>query len=103
MTNSEMGIQGVDEAARRTHTVGELGGEHTDKKFVEVFIDDVRKEIPRGTYTTEQLLTLLQVTPGYLLNLLDEKGQLQPLQPGEHIHVKDCMRFYSQAPGGGSA
>ena len=98
----EIGIQG-DEAARRAHTLGDLRGEHADKKLIEVFIDDVGKEIPRGTYTTEQLLTLLQVTPGYLLNLLDEQGQLQPLQPGEHIHVKDGMHFYSQAPGGGSA
>jgi hypothetical protein len=102
MTNSEMGMQGVDEAARHAQALGKVG-EHTDKKLVEVFIDDVEKEIPRGTYTTEQLLTLLEVKPGYLLNLLDEKGQLQPLQPGESVHVKDGMRFYSQAPGGGSA
>jgi hypothetical protein len=48
-------------------------------------------------------MKLLDVRPGYLLNLLDEKGQLKPLEPGEHVHVKDGMRFYSQAPGGGSA
>jgi hypothetical protein len=102
MTNSDMGTQGVGEAAQQAHTLGE-GGKDPDKKFVEVLIDDVERKIPRGTYTTEQLLTLLAVKPGYLLNLLDEKGQLQPLQPGEHVHLKDGMRFYSQAPGGGSA
>jgi len=102
MTNTEMGtLPGPDESVQRAHPPGV--GEQSHKKSVEVFIDDVEKEIPRGTYTTEQLLTLLEVKPGYLLNLLDEKGQLQPLQPREQVHVKNGMRFYSQAPGGGSA
>ena len=57
----EIGIEG-DEAARRAHTLGDLRGEHADKKLIEVFIDDVGKEIPRGTYTTEQAAQLLQVT-----------------------------------------
>ena len=78
-------------------------GEDAHKKLIEVFIDDVEKDIPRGTYTTEELLRLLEVKPGYLLNLLNDKGQLEPLQPGERVHVKEGMRFYSQAPGGGSA
>jgi hypothetical protein len=102
MTNSEMGTQVSGHSAPNAQGVGE-GAEHPHKKLIEVFIDDVEKEIPRGTYTTEELLTLLEVKPGYLLNLLNDKGQLEPLQPGERVHVKDGMRFYSQAPGGGSA
>ena len=101
MTSSDIGTQGVEGA----HRAGVPGGvdEHADKKLIEVFIDDVPKEIPRGTYSSEQLLTLLSVKPGYLLNLLDEKGQLQLLKPGEQVHVKEGMKFYSQAPGGGSS
>lgn len=102
MTNSEMGTQIGEHSASNAQGMGEAG-EHAHKKLIEVFIDDVEKEIPRGTYTTEELLTLLEVKPGYLLNLLNDKGQLEPLQPGERVHVKEGMRFYSQAPGGGSA
>ena len=101
MTSGDIGTHGVEAG----HQAGVLGAadEHEQKKLIEVFIDDAPKEIARGTYTTEQLLTLLEVKSGYLLNLLDEHGQLQPLQPGEHVHVKEGMKFYSQAPGGGSA
>jgi hypothetical protein len=99
---NEMDIQVNNEAVRGAHPPGDTD-EHTHTKLVEVYIDDVPKQIPRGTYSTEQLMKLLDVRQGYLLNLLDEKGQLKPLEPGEHVHVKDGMRFYSQAPGGGSA
>jgi hypothetical protein len=102
MTTSEMDIQSHEDAARRGHGPAEMA-EHPHKALVEVYIDDIPKEIPRGTYTTEELLKLLDVKPGYLLNLLDEKGQLKPLEPGEQVHVNQGMRFYSQAPGGGSA
>lgn len=86
--------------------LADAGTEHlrTAKKLVRVFLDDViEKFIPRGKHTTEELLTLLSVTPGYLLNVLDHSGQLQPLQPGQTVHVKEDMKFYSQAPGGGAS
>lgn len=80
------------------------GTEHfrTETRLIKVFIDNVEKEIPRGTYTTEQLINVLGVTPGYLLNLQRKSG-LDPLKPGEPLKVKAGMRFFSQAPGGGSA
>jgi hypothetical protein len=102
MTNSEMGTQVSGSSAPNAQGARDVG-EHRHEKLIDDFIDDVEKEIPRGTYTTEELLTLLEVKPGYLLNLLNDKGQLEPLQPGERVHIKDGMRFYSQAPGGGSA
>jgi hypothetical protein len=76
----------------------------TATKLVRVFLDDTKEKlIPRGKHTTEELLVLLEVTPGYLLNVLDHAGQLQPLQPGQVTNVKEDMKFYSQAPGGGAS
>jgi len=84
--------------------LAEAGTEHlrSAMRLVRVFIDDVEKFIPRGKHTTEELLKLLDVTAGYLLNVL-EHGQLKALQPGQVVDVKEGMKFYSQAPGGGSA
>jgi hypothetical protein len=80
------------------------GTEHlrTERRLIEVFLNGVPKEIPRGTYTTEELITSLGVEPGYLLNLAEKDG-LHPLQPHESIHVRKGMRFFSQVPGGGSS
>ena len=80
------------------------GTEHlrTEKRLATVFVDNIEKHIPRGTYTTEELLVLLQVQAGYLLNLATDKG-LIPLKPQQRIRVKDGMRFFTQVPGGGSS
>lgn len=80
------------------------GAEHlrTEKRLATVFLDNVEKHIPRGVHTTEQLLVLLEVPPGYLLNLATEDG-LTPLKPEQRVRVKDGMRFFSQVPAGGSA
>ena len=76
----------------------------TVTKLVRVFLDDTKEKfIPRGKHTTEELLVLLEVAPGYLLNVLDHAGQLQPLQPGQTTNVREDMKFYSQAPGGGAS
>jgi hypothetical protein len=76
----------------------------TATKLVRVFLDDTKEKfIPRGKHTTEELLALLEVTPGYLLNVLDHAGQLQPLQPGQTTNVREDIKFYSQAPGGGAS
>jgi Multiubiquitin len=80
------------------------GTEHlrTERRFVEVFLDNVPKEIPRGVYTTEELMAVLKVPPGYLLNLAEKDG-LKTLKPGERIHVREGMRFFTQVPGGGAS
>lgn len=75
----------------------------TRKGLVTVWIDDVEKHIPRGVYTTEQLLEVLGVEPGYVLDVVNEHGQLVPLKPGDKIRVKKGMRFISQVPCGGSS
>lgn len=81
------------------------GTEHlrTAKRLVTVFLDGVEKKIPRGTYTTEQLIKVLGVAAGYLLNMVDHAGQLVTLQPGQQVRVREGMKFFSQVPCGGSA
>jgi hypothetical protein len=85
-----------------------LAGEGTEqlrtaKRLITVYIDDTPKKIARGVYTTEQLIDVLGVQPGYLLNVVNAAGQLVTLQPGEHLRVREGMKFFSQVPCGGSS
>jgi len=75
----------------------------TRKGVVEVFLDDESKKIPRGVYTTEELIGVLGVEPGYVLDLKTPDGRLEPLQPGEKTRVRKGMHFISHAPCGGSS
>ena len=86
--------------------LGDSGTEHlrTSKRLVTVYLDDdVEKRIPSGTYTTEELIIELGVAAGYLLNVLDVKGELVLLKPGQEVAIKDGMKFFSQVPCGGSS
>lgn len=84
--------------------LAEAGTEHirTAKRLVTVFFKNKPIELPREVYTTEQLIGLFPIEEGYLLNLKDG-DDLIPLNPGEHIRLKEGMYFYSQVPGGGSS
>jgi hypothetical protein len=86
-------------------SLSETGTEHlrTVKRLIEVFIDGTPKKIARGVYTTEQLIEILAVAAGYLLNVVSSDGQLVTLQPGKKLRVKPEMKFISQVPGGGSS
>jgi len=81
------------------------GTEHfrTVSRLITVYFNQDEKRIPRGVYTTEQLSATLGVEPGYVLNVLDEHGQLRPLAPCEHLRVVENMQFFSQAPCGGAS
>jgi hypothetical protein len=81
------------------------GTEHlvVRKRLVVVFFKDDEYKIPRGVYTTEQLISLFPIEEGYLLNLVTDDGQLVTLVSGQKVHVKDGMHFYSQVPTGGSS
>lgn len=72
-------------------------------RLVKVFFKDKPYEIPRGIYTTEELMAKFPIEPGYLLNLKTHDGELVTLKPGEKICVKNGMHFYSQVLGGGSS
>ncbi|MGE4296484.1 MAG: multiubiquitin domain-containing protein [Desulfovibrionaceae bacterium] len=80
------------------------GVEHlrTKPKLATVTIDGAEKTIPSGVYTTEELIQILGVEPGYLLNVMRGE-QLVTLRPGEKVHVKNGMVFISQVPGGASS
>jgi len=83
----------------------DAGTEHlrVEKRLVKVFFKKEEFQIARGVYTTEQLIALFPIEPGYLLNLKTEDGELVTLKPGQKILVKNGMHFYSQVPGGGSS
>jgi Multiubiquitin len=85
--------------------LGRGGTEHlrTEKRLITVFFENKPREIPRGTYTTEQLKTLFGVQAGYVLEFINEEGQLTPLKPGAKLRVKEGMRFFEQVPCGGSS
>lgn len=88
------------ETVRLSHTgVEHL---HTRPRMVTVTLDGEEKTIPAGVYTTEELLNILGVEPGYLLNVM-RADQLITLRPNERVHVKDGMIFISQVPGGASS
>jgi len=76
---------------------------HTRKRLVTVFYDNKPKTIPAGVYSTEQLIKEFEVPVGYLLNVVNEHGQLVTLKPDQHLRVREGMKFFSQVPGGGSS
>jgi hypothetical protein len=88
--------------------VVDLGGAgtehlHTEKRLITVYFENDPREIPRGTYTTEQLKQMFGVQDGYILEVINEEGHLTPLKPGQKVKVKDGMRFFEQVPCGGSS
>ena len=85
--------------------LSEIGTEHirVSKKQITVSIDGIDKLIDSGSYKTEELINVLGVKAGYLLNVVDVSGELKGLVDGETIQVREGMKFISQVPSGGSA
>jgi hypothetical protein len=85
--------------------LADSGTEHlrVEKRLVTVYFKDNPFEIRRGIYTTEQLIAIFPIEPGYLLNLKTDDGELVTLKAGQKIRAKNGMHFYSQVPGGGSS
>ena len=75
----------------------------TTKKLIAVEIDGIEKQIAHGSFKTEQLIEILGVESGYLLNMLTADGQLKPLNSRDPVSVREGMKFISQAPCGGSS
>ncbi|WP_445288666.1 multiubiquitin domain-containing protein [Variovorax atrisoli] len=71
-------------------------------KNVTVYYGEAPYVLPAGNYTTEQLISLFAVEPGYLFDLI-EQGKLVELKPGESIKLKNGMRFTSHPPRGQSS
>jgi len=85
--------------------LGKKGTEHlrTIKRVVTVFFDCEPKTIAAGTYTTEELIRIFKVQAGYLLNLVNDEGQLVTLKPGQRVRLREGMKFFTQVPCGGSS
>ncbi len=100
--NGQLGLE-LDEGSEIN--LGHGGTEHlrSMKGHVTVCFNGPDKEIPRKTYTTEQLIELLGVEKGYLLNMMGHDKQLQTLTPGQRIKACKGHKFISQAPCGGSS
>ena len=74
---------------------------HTEKRLMTVYFENKPREIARGTYTTEQLKQKFGVQDGYVLEYINDEGQLTPLKPGANLRVRDGMKFFEQVPCGG--
>lgn len=72
------------------------------KRLIKVYLGEQEHRIPPGTYTTEQLIKVLGVQPGYLLSVI-RGNELVLLQPGQKTEVENCMRFVEQVPCGGAS
>ena len=97
---------GFELGGRSVGAALEAGTEHLriGKRLVTVYLDnEVEKRIPSGTYTTEELISVLGVEAGYLLNVLDPQGKLVLLEPKQKTTVREGMNFFSQVPCGGSS
>jgi len=97
--------QDVDIGPGDVLDLGRSGTEHlrSEKRLITVFFDNMPREIPRGTYTTDQLKHLFGVQPGYVLEFINEEGRLTPLKPGAKLRVKEGMKFFEQVPCGSSS
>jgi hypothetical protein len=85
--------------------LSDRGTEHliVRRRLVTIYFKDTAYNVPHGTYTTEQLMSFFPIEQGYLLNMKTDDDQLVTLTPGQEVHIKDGMHFYSQPPGGGSS
>jgi hypothetical protein len=71
-------------------------------KLIKVLYNEQPFELNKGTYTTEKLIEIFKVEPGYILDLWVD-GKLVELKPGEEIKLKAGMHFTSHPPRGQSS
>lgn len=71
-------------------------------KLIKVLYNEQPFELNKGAYTTEQLIAIFKVDPGYLLDLWVD-GKLVELKPGQELELKACMHFTSHPPRGQSS
>lgn len=71
-------------------------------KLIKVLYNEQPFELAKGTYTTEKLIEIFNVEPGYILDLWVD-GKLVELKPREEIKLKASMHFTSHPPRGQSS
>lgn len=105
-------IQEMEEVADRLvdeEEVVSLTGQGTERfktrkaaKLLTVFYSELPFQLPRGVYTTEELIAKFSVESGYLLDLIED-GKLVELKSGEKTRLKEAMHFASHPPRGQSS
>lgn len=71
-------------------------------KLIKVLYNEQPFELAKGIYTTEQLIAIFKVEPGYLLDLWVD-GKLVELKLGQELKLKAGMHFTSHPPRGQSS
>ena len=71
-------------------------------KLITVHYNERPFELSKGIYTTEQLMVIFSVEPGYLLDLWVD-GKLVEMKPGQELRIKVGMHFTSHPPRGQSS
>ncbi|PBB39708.1 MULTISPECIES: multiubiquitin domain-containing protein [Mesorhizobium] len=73
------------------------------KTVTVIYGGDVEFELERRVYTTEELMSVFGVPPGYKLDIIGSDGVFREMAPGERLKVKDGMEFASHPPVGQSS
>ena len=73
------------------------------ERLITVFYGEHPYEMPRRSYTTEQLRQEFKVEEGYTLDQIGADGSFNELKPGQEIHLKNGMKFASYVPCGQSS
>jgi len=71
-------------------------------KQITVLYNEQPFELAKGTYTTEQLIFIFKVEPGYVLDLWVD-GKLVEVKPEQKLKLKADMHFTSHPPRGQSS
>ncbi len=105
-------IQEMEDVADRLldeEEIVSLKGQGTERfktrkaaKLLTVFYSELPFQLPRGIYTSEELIAAFSVESGYLLDWIED-GKLVELKPGEKIRLKEGMHFASHPPRGQSS
>lgn len=73
------------------------------KSVTVIYGGGVEFELERRVYTTEELMSIFGVPPGYKLDIIGSDGVFREMAPGERLKVKDGMEFASHPPVGQSS
>lgn len=72
--------------------------------LVEVCVNGERVvKIPRGVYTTEELIDLLSIPGGHVVNIVLPNGDFNELEPSEKVTIARKTEVVSHLPTGGAA
>lgn len=95
----------VSEAVGRP--AGKPAGDHHAKPepaLVNVNINGERTvKLARGVYSTEQLINLLIIPAGHIVNIVLPNGEFDELEPGEKVTIARDTDVVSHLPVGGAS